>query len=357
MLNDFLDLSHSETKQLCLRNGFSPVHADQLYRSVYKSLDGAPFDHRSLPTKLSKLLNANYTAQGPSAHSVVISRYDRSVKFLYSLYDGNKVEAVLIPEKSRLTVCLSSQVGCRQGCVFCQTGRMGLIRQLSAGEIVGQFLGIARWLAENMSWLSTMGLPLNTKVSNVVFMGMGEPLDNVQSIVKAIGILTQNFGADLSPRKISVSTAGHLEGLRELLRLVPNIRLALSLHAPNEQLRNKIMPINRKWSLQECIETIRHRSRKDPTLIQYTLIKNVNDSAENALELARLLTGLNVKVNLIPFNEIGPSRFQSPSAADVSLVRDILMENGYRVMVRYSKGQDINAACGQLYARDRLVNS
>jgi 23S rRNA (adenine2503-C2)-methyltransferase len=188
------------------------------------------------------------------------------------------------------------------------------------------------------------------RVTNIVFMGMGEPLDNVDAVVDAISILTDPYGLALGLRRISVSTAGHLDGIEALLARVPGVRLALSVHSVDEAKRSKIMPINRRWPLALVLERLRRHlgPSQAPVMLQYTMIKGVNDALADAERLAELTAGLNAKINLIPLNEVGPSRLSAPPPETIQAFRDVLHARGLRVMVRYSKGQDIAAACGQL---------
>jgi 23S rRNA (adenine2503-C2)-methyltransferase len=291
---------------------------------------------------------AAFTLPLPHILSAHQSGYDKSVKFLLELADGAQVESVLMPESRRITLCVSSQVGCAQGCVFCHTGRMGLKRNLSAGEIVGQVVLADRWLRQNPGWLDGGGLaPLvGMRVTNLVFMGMGEPLDNTEAVADAVRILVDPYGLALGLRRVSVSTAGHLDGIERISALIPGVRLALSVHSVDDAKRSRIMPINRRWPLAEVVARL--RALNSDVLFQYTMIQGVNDSTEEAERLVELTRGLDAKVNLIPLNPVGPSRLVAPAAEAIQAFRDVLHRAGIRVMVRYSKGQDIAAACGQL---------
>lgn len=330
--------------------GLSPVHAKTLFRSLYKELQ-PNLNGRSLPKAWIWNSADQVFLPRMEVDRQLQSQYDGSVKFLFKLSDGQKIESVLMPEKQRLTLCVSSQVGCAQGCTFCHTGRMGLIRNLDVDEIVGQVWMANKWISENPDWISQNRLLKNQRVTNVVFMGMGEPLDNVDHVSQAISILTDPFGFNLALRKISVSTAGHLDGLESLLKMIPKVPIALSVHAAIDHERSRIMPINRRFPL----EAVLNRLKDDPIqqeqgiLIQYTLIDGVNDSDEHADALSLRLSGLNAKINVIPLNPVGPSRFKSPKVENLERFRRRLMStSGKRVLIRYSKGQDIAAACGQL---------
>lgn len=352
MTLDFFDWTRHELEAYCQTGGFSTVHAQNLFRHVYKGGQASVSETPRLPRNLAHSLETTVSAEGPAVASEHRSRYDLSVKLLCRLGDGALVETVIMPEKKRMTLCLSTQVGCRQGCVFCHTGRMGLVRHLTVGEIVGQLWLANRWIAEHPEWLAATGLPSGMRVTNVVFMGMGEPLDNVEAVIGSIDVMTDPYGFGLGPRRISVSTAGHLDGLQELASRRPKVRLALSVHTTDERKRSRLMPINRRWPLSRVVGYLRELTEPDgrPILLQYTLISGVNDSLEEARKLVFLTKGWNAKVNLIPLNEVEPSRLEAPDPGRVQAFRDHLHQNGVRVMVRYSKGQDIEAACGQLIA-------
>ncbi len=346
----FWGLERLELENLCLRSGFSSVHARDLFKAAYKDLRSDPWQRPGLPKSLALTFGSSFSNEVLKIHSEHLSRYDSSVKFVVELNDGAKVEMVLMPESKRVTLCISSQVGCAQGCVFCHTGRMGLTRNLSAAEIVGQVWIANQWISAHPQWLEQVRLPSSQRITNLVFMGMGEPLDNPEAVGKAITILVDPFGMNMAKRRISVSTAGHLEGLHTLLSIHPDVRLAISVHSAFEAERSKIMPINRRWSLTELFNTLRHlpTHRENGLLLQYTLISGVNDSIDHARQLVSLVKGMNVKINVIPLNPVGPSRLKSPEVERVEFFRNEIYQAGLRVMVRYSKGQDIGGACGQL---------
>ncbi len=346
---NFYDLERHDLENLCAGMGTSTQHARTLMYAAYRVMEIEPWRLPGLPQKLHTQGVDIFGAPAVVFAKAEQSAYDHSVKFLARLADGSAVETVLMPERNRITLCVSSQVGCAQACSFCHTGRMGLKRHLSAGEIVGQVMAANHWLRSHPDWLSAARLPSRAKVSNVVFMGMGEPLDNVEAVIKALRIMTDPHGLAMARRRLSVSTAGHLDGMKILLRDMPQVSLALSLHAPDEALRSRLMPINRRWPLAEIFAFLRqHTWGKQSLLIQYTLIRGVNDDVRYAEALVDLVAGLPIKINLIPFNAFGVSAYQNPTADVVEAFRDALYRRGMRVMIRYSKGQDIAAACGQL---------
>ena len=350
---DFYSQNRQDLTSAFGQLGVSTANVRTIMAAAYKKFSLCPWVDATPPKLLRSWLDGNAAVLKLDRAKILVSSYDRSVKFLFKLADGFEVESVLMPEKSRITICLSSQVGCAQGCVFCFTGKMGLKRNLLASEILLQVIEANRWIEENPTWLKDLNLPTYQRISNVVFMGMGEPLDNLNEVTKSISIMTDPWGLNLAARKITISTAGHLEGLKSALEAMPEVSYALSVHATSESERSKLMPINRRFPLGEILSFLREKSKtyKKDFLIQYTVISQVNDSLDNAERLATLLEGVNVKVNLIPLNPIEPSRLNSPDPKRLEVFRDYLYERGIRVMIRYSKGQDIMAACGQLVTK------
>jgi 23S rRNA (adenine2503-C2)-methyltransferase len=258
-------------------------------------------------------------------------------KFLSRFSDGLEVESVVIPMQFGLTLCVSSQVGCRMGCTFCQTGRMGLKRNLRAEEIVAQAVHARH----------TLGYPIR----NVVFMGMGEPMDNFDAVSQAIKVLSDQGGMAMGMRHLTVSTVGRVDGIHRFIKEVdPAVNLAVSINAPNDQLRKTIMPLTRKYSLADIKESLleycKHPRRS--VLIGYVLIQGINDSLDHADELGDYLHGLRVKVNLIPYNPQDPDPFQSPKQDRIDAFALRLRDRGLKTLLRQTKGDQIMAACGQL---------
>lgn len=350
-MTSFFSLHRDELSGFLEGRGILSIHTHRLMAAAYHDLLDDPRSVPGLPRRFHEVAD-ELSFDVPEIASAHLSQYDGSVKFLLRYRDGERVEAVLMPEKARLTLCLSSQVGCRQACTFCHTGRMGLIRQLTTAEIVGEIVVVNRWLKEHPEWIQANRLPRNKRITNIVFMGMGEPLDNVDAVIKALGILTDHWAFGLSMKRIAVSSAGHLDGMKRLFAAYPKASLALSVHATSEGERSRLMPINRRYPLGDVLAFLRgHYAANNPDgtlLIQYTVINGVNDSDERAHALCDLLEGLPAKVNLIPLNEVEPSRFRSPDPSRLERLRDVIHHRGVRVMIRYSKGQDIGAACGQL---------
>jgi 23S rRNA (adenine2503-C2)-methyltransferase len=263
---------------------------------------------------------------------------DGTVKFLFSLADGQTIESVLIPETKRLTLCISTQAGCAFGCAFCATALLGLKRNLSSAEIVDQVLEASRTLAPA------------TRITNVVLMGMGEPLANYAHTVTALEIMTDTtWGMGISPRRITLSTVGLVPQIRRLIEET-HVNLAISLHAPTDELRARLMPVNRKYGLKDlmaCCRSLPIPRRKRITF-EYVLLRGVNDSVECAGSLCDLLSGIRCKVNVIPFNPHPGSEFGRPTDASIEAFQQTLHERGVQVNVRRPRGDDIAAACGQL---------
>ena len=270
---------------------------------------------------------------------------DGTRKWAIAVHGGSLVEAVLIPEGDRATLCVSSQVGCSLDCTFCSTGKQGFQRDLTAAEIIGQV-----WLAINSydGWQSGKG----RVVTNVVMMGMGEPLLNFDNVVAAMNLMCDDLAYGLSKRKVTLSTSGVVPNLDRLAEWA-DVSLAVSLHAPNDALRDQIVPINRKYPIARLLQSARayldaQPDKKRVVTIEYTLLAGVNDSVEQAKELAVLLKGYPCKINLIPFNDFPESGYQRPSGNAVSRFWQVLIDAGFVVTVRTTRGDDIDAACGQL---------
>ena len=260
-----------------------------------------------------------------------------SLKFLMETQDGHLLESVLIVQKDRRTVCVSTQLGCRIRCTFCASGKGKFGRNLTAGEIVEQVSIISRHEKQS--------------VTNIVFMGMGEPLDNYEATMKAIEILTADWGFGLGGRRITVSTSGITPMIERFVHdSRGRVRLSISLHSSDQQIRSRLVPIGKKYQLEELIQTLNkiHRELKREVTFEYTLIADVNDSAEEARGVSRLAARLGAKVNLIPYNPIREMDYKTPTREKIDLFRNLLQEKGVRVTVRQTAGRDIDAACGQL---------
>ncbi|HEX7229474.1 MAG TPA: 23S rRNA (adenine(2503)-C(2))-methyltransferase RlmN [Candidatus Binatia bacterium] len=267
---------------------------------------------------------------------------DGTVKFLFGLADGESIESVLIPEPTRLTLCISTQAGCAFGCAFCATALLGLKRNLTCGEIVEQILEVSRTLSDGH------------RITHVVLMGMGEPLANYDQTLRALQILTDGeWGVGISPRRVTLSTVGLVPQIEKLMAET-KVNLAISLHAPNNELRGQLMPVNRKYSLAQLIDCCRSLPipRRKRITFEYVLLHGVNDSEQHARELAKLLRGIPSKVNVIPFNPHPGSKFLRPTSERIARFQTVLHDAGVQINVRRPRGDDIQAACGQLQGEE-----
>jgi 23S rRNA (adenine2503-C2)-methyltransferase len=334
---DFKELTLAEAEQVMARWGQPRYRARQVLKWLYKGVDDF-----ALMTDVARPFREELGRRALLGRLEVVRRQeaaDGTRKFLLGLADGQQVEAVLIPEEGHYTLCLSTQVGCAQGCTFCATATRGLARNLTAGEMVGQVLTVRRQL------------PADLPLTNLVFMGMGEPLANFAALVKAITMLTAAWGLNFSGRRVTVSTVG-------LAPLIPRLgqevraNLTVSLNAPDDATRNLIMPVNRRYPLKEVLAACRAfpLPRHRRITFAYVLLDGVNDAPDQARRLARLLKGFRAKINLIPFNPHPRLPYAPPPMERVLEFQDILREANYTVLLRESRGQDIAAACGQLGA-------
>jgi len=271
-----------------------------------------------------------------------ISR-DGAVKFGFRLDDGFVIESVLIPEEDRNTLCVSSQAGCAMGCRFCLTGTMGFTRNLTRAEIVNQVCGVRDWMLEHDGG----------ELTNIVFMGMGEPLANLENLLGALSLLTEQRGLDFSSRRITVSTCGLVPQMLEL-GTKTNVNLAISLHAADNETRSRLMPVNDRYPLEELLAACKDypQKKRQRVMFEYTLLAGINDSDETARRLAVLLRDIPCKINLLSMNEADDQGYTSPPRDRVLRFQKILREEGYTVFIRQSRGADISAACGQLAGKE-----
>ncbi|MDR0881203.1 MAG: 23S rRNA (adenine(2503)-C(2))-methyltransferase RlmN [Candidatus Adiutrix sp.] len=332
---NLLDLSPSEITDLCVSLGAKPYRGRQvaawIFRRGLTDLDQMTDMAKDFRQKLALAARLSRPAPLETAED------EEALKILWRLDDGQAVESVLIRERSHLTLCLSSQVGCALGCRFCRTGTLGFTRNLTPGEILGQILGLRPYLAPG------------EKISNLVFMGMGEPLLNRRNVMKSLAIITDPDYLAMARKHISISTVGLTPEL-PLLAQGPAIGLTISLSAPDDQLRDQLMPINRQYPLAGLKKALAAwplpRGRR--ITIAYVLLKDVNDRPEQAAALSRFLTGLKVKINLIPFNPWPGATFAAPELSAVERFQETLAARRHTVIVRWSKGRRVSAACGQL---------
>ncbi len=338
-MKEFCSLTLSETQDWMGKNGEKPFRAAQIFDWIYNkgalSFEAMTNLGKSLRSKLATEFGFPVLKCVRTMHS----EDGETIKFLWELPDQKKVESVLIMSDDRRTVCVSIQVGCPAKCAFCASGREGLKRNLSAAEVVEQILHIDRFLNEK-----------GERVSHVVFMGMGEPMENYDTLVRAIELINSPDALNISQRRITVSTVGVVEGIQKLALEPFKVNLVLSLHAPNQHLRKKIIPYARKYCLEEILiamDEYGSMTKRDITY-EYTLLAGINDKEEHAEELAELLKGKQCTVNLIPYNPIEGLLLRRPEKEAIEMFRSILVDAGINTTWRYTKGKDIAAACGQL---------
>ncbi len=339
MTNDFFNFSRTELEIfLAQKFDLKPYRATQLFEWVY----GSRLEDFSKMSNISKLLQQELAQVFSFPKAQMLQRQvssDGTRKYLLEVSPGLQVETVMIKQPRRMTLCVSSQVGCAMGCKFCRTGTMGLERNLSAADIVRQVLFVAED-AKNFG----------DNFTNIVFMGMGEPLHNLRAVKSACATLTDHYGLKIPGRKITVSTVGLVSAIKKFIDEDTKVNLAVSLNATTDEIRSKIMPINDNFSLQELLETLRAlplKPRKRIT-IEYVMLSGVNDTDADLKRLPKLLKNLPAKVNLIPYNENAGLGFKSPTRERVMRWQNGLVQAGLDATIRWSKGGDISAACGQL---------
>jgi 23S rRNA (adenine2503-C2)-methyltransferase len=320
-----------------VRYGKGPFLANAFYREFFQALNPRAWQAPALePSPLLAQRLAEDLTLAPGQVADAVAR-DGVVKFVTVLPDGCRIESVILPMQTHATVCVSSQVGCRMGCLFCETGRRGLVRQLTVEEIVGQVYAARR--------------EFQRAVRNVVFMGMGEPFDNFANVIQAVRVLNDQRGLDIALRYITVSTAGRTDGIRRLAALnLPQLKLAVSLNAPNDALRRRLMPSKQAAGLDRLQAALaRYPLKKGHSLmVAYVLIPGVNDGAEHARQLAAWLAPLKAKVNLIPYNPGTNGAWRAPTADEAEAFRQVLIASRVNVQARTPRGRELMAACGQL---------
>ncbi|MBO4737946.1 MAG: 23S rRNA (adenine(2503)-C(2))-methyltransferase RlmN [Bacteroidales bacterium] len=333
------DLSIAEISDFLVANNEKSFRAKQIYQWIWQKNVTDFAAMTNLSAALRKILEANFSIRSIRIEQEYVSQ-DGTRKYILRLFDQQQIEMVLIPSQQRTTVCISSQVGCSLGCKFCATGSMGFKRNLHADEIYQQV-----FLANELSQQH-----YGTHLSNIVLMGMGEPLLNLDNVSKAIDMITGKDGMEMSPSRITLSTAGIPTKLSRLAALQPNIGLAVSLHAADPTKRKTIMPIANTYSIAELVAALKdyHKTTKQRITIEYLLLKNINDSLDDAQLLANLCKNFPVKINLINYNSHPHSAFQPTTKEQQEAFAELLESKNMLVYVRQSKGQDIAAACGQL---------
>ena len=337
------EFSFEELSQELSQLGMSQYAAGQVFGWLYKKRE----PDTSLWTNISKknraILQERFDSRLASV-TEIISDGHGTKKYSIQLFDGQRIEAVLILEKDHYTFCVSTQVGCPLNCQFCATGKMGFVRHLSCGEIMMQVIILQNEISEFVG------------KRNIVFMGMGEPLLNYTNLKKALEIITSERGMAAPPRNITLSTAGLIDGLRRFEKDFPKIKISVSLNAPDEKTRRALMPVTKREPLPTLLEYLKTTPRRSRVTFEYVLLAEVTDRVADARALVKLLRGIPCKINLIPYNDTGTNVFSSPSESGITRFAQILRDGGYRVMVRRSKGRDIRSACGQLVSNPKHVS-
>ncbi len=336
---DIKSLNRKELETWIQQKGYEPYRGRQIWHWILKKAVPSFEQMSNLPKKLRNLLKEEAVLNPLELVKVLESKEDHTKKYLFRLRDGYYIESVLIPEleKDYFTICVSSQAGCAMGCKFCLTAKQGFKRNLRTSEIVEQVVQVKR----------DMSKP--SKLRNIVFMGMGEPLANYDSVIKAIEILIDPYGMNFSHRRVTVSTCGIVPKIESLGKDC-TVNLAVSLNATTDEVRSFLMPINKKYPLKELISACKKfplPNRRRITF-EYVLIKGINDSEEDAIRLINLLRGIKAKINLIPLNPAKGLEFSSPSWDQILRFQKILIDKNLTAIIRKSRGKDILAACGQL---------
>ena len=337
---DLYNLTLAQLTDFVENLGLPGYRAHQLFQWLYRS-NITDFDKM---TNLSKELRATLTDCASFSRLQVAQieqSEDLTVKYGFRLQDDAVIESVLIPEEDRYTLCISSQVGCAMGCGFCLTGSMGFKRNLTPAEIVGQLVRVNEMMPQKFGE--------DSRINNLVFMGMGEPLANFENLLTGLEIITDQNGLDFSGRRITVSTCGLVPKIRELGKKT-NVNLAVSLHSVDDAIRSRLMPINDTYPVDQLLDACRNfpMPKRKRIMFEYILIKGINDSLSDAEMLAEKLKGIPCKINLLPYNEINTLPFQKPSDSQIERFQKSLWKAGYTALIRTSRGADISAACGQL---------
>ena len=349
MKPSFYDLTHAELKDLLKEKGFSAFGATQIFDWVYRKWVFDPAEWTNVAKASREFLAENYDMNLLKIVWNGLSK-DGTRKFLVKMNDGQTVETVAIPARERLTLCVSSQVGCAVGCTFCHTATQGLKRHLKPGEVVGQYLAVQDWLMKNVH--------PDEKLTNIVYMGQGEPLHNYENMKKATQIFMQENGLNLGQRRITLSTSGLVPAIEKLAIDFPPVNIAISLHSARNDVRTELMPINKVYDLQRLFTAIKQIPLKAHRRItyEYLLAAEINDTQEDVDALAKLLNPRESKINLIPFNEYPGSKYKRPSEAKIMWFLDQMIKKGFTCTIRTTKGTDILAACGQLKSEFEKVN-
>ena len=335
------DLPLSKAEEMLAGYGQKPYRAKQLYNWLYRKRALSFAEMSDLPAALTQQLAEVYCTMPVTLLDKQVAR-DRTAKYLFELSDGSTIETVLMHFNFGKSVCVSSQVGCNMGCAFCASGLLKKQRDLTAGEMVGQIMYIQKELDGE-----------GERVDNVVVMGTGEPFDNYDNVLDFCSIINSDHGLSIGARHITISTCGIVPSIRRFAEGHYQYNLAISLHAPNDELRRELMPVDRAYPLDELMDALRSYSEDNHRRLtfEYILLKGVNDSDEHAVQLADLIRGMNAYVNLIPYNEVDENGFKTTDERTSLRFYDLIMKHGVKATLRSKHGDDIDAACGQLRAR------
>ena len=339
MMRNIYDLTLKDFEDYFIEIGDKKYRAVQIYDFLYKKRIDNPYMMNNIGKKIQEHLKCNFDFY---KIKLILKQEDKGVcKYLFELYDGERIETVLMYHDYGLSVCVSSQVGCNMGCRFCESGRLKKVRNLIAYEMVEQILFI-----EN---------DINKKITHVVVMGIGEPMDNYDNVMRFIHILNEPKGIGLGSRHITVSTCGIIPGIKKFMYEDGQVNLAISLHAPNDEIRKKIMPIAQAYSLSELIAVVKEyiKVTNRRVTMEYIMLDSINDMDICAIELSKLLKGINCYVNLIPYNETENISFKRSKNSQIMKFYDILKKNNVQVTIRKEFGSKVDAACGQLRANQK----
>ena len=333
---DIKEIKFDKLKNIISQEGYQSFRAQQIFQWIYQKNVNSFEEMSNLPKELTEKLNSIFTIiniKCPKHHK----SYDGSEKFLFQLTDNEYIETVLIRNNNRNTLCMSSQVGCQWNCLFCASGKGGYKRDLLTGEMIEQILSVRRIIGES--------------IQNIVFMGMGEPFDNYENIINTIEILNEKQGLNIGARKITVSTCGIIPGIIRFAEFPLQVELSVSLHAADEKTRTALMPVNKKYPLRKLIDACKfyYEKKNRQVTFEYLMLKGINDSPQQANKLSQMIFDFDAKINLIVYNPVDVLNNLFPSDDHtVNAFQKILREKDIPVTVRYSRGQDIDAACGQL---------
>ncbi|KEH85849.1 23S rRNA (adenine(2503)-C(2))-methyltransferase RlmN [Clostridium novyi] len=335
-MKNILNFTLDELKDWMDKNSESKFRAKQIFQWIYKKAVFNFDDMSNISKSTKEKLKENFYIQIPNVVKKYVSNIDGTEKFLFEYEDGNIIESVVMKYKHGNSICVSTQIGCRMGCKFCASTVDGVVRNLTSGEIIAQVLKAQKEIGD--------------RISNVVLMGSGEPLDNYDNVIKFLKLINDEDALNIGQRHITLSTCGIVPKIKELADQKMQITLAISLHAPNNEIRKSMMPIANKYTLEELLDACRYyyRTTNRRITFEYALVKGVNDSRENAEELIKISKGMLCHINLIPVNEIKENNYERSKSKDIEEFKETLIKHGIETTIRREMGSDINGACGQL---------